>query len=277
MAIELSSWMGKIPDERNIKEINISGTHDSATRFCQFSLFSSCQRKSIKSQLEIGVRAFDLRVNGEILVHSFTKCKTASGKDLTIYRVIEDIYDFLEKNPTETVMVFFKNEGKVSGEFCLKILVDEIIKKDENKWFLENRFPTLKDVRGKVILANRINSSIGIDFSNMLYQGGKKKIEIEKFCVNETEKVILQDYCTLTPKKKWNNAVKPMLESNVGTHFSLNYLSTAGAPFIPKISSRKINRWFAECELNNEKLYGTIMVDFINRKISEKIIETNLK
>ncbi len=277
MEIDLKNWLSLIPDETNIKNINFSATHDSATRLCEFSLISRCQNKSILSQLKIGVRVLDLRVDGENMVHSFAKCKASNGKNLTIYKVIDNIYSFLEENPTETVIVFFKNDGKISGEECLKILVENIISKNKNKWYLENRFPALGEVRGKVILANRINSSIGIDFSRMPYQPNKNGGEGDVFSVNDCESVFLQDYCLMPRDKKWNIAVLPTLNKSFSDMLLLNYLSTSGFPYIPKINSDKINEKFKSFNLIDLMQYGIIMVDFINEGLSRKIIKTNFK
>ncbi len=274
--MRLNNWMSKIPDNVNLKHINIPGTHDASTRFCQFPVFSRCQRRSIQSQLGIGVRVLDLRVDGEYMVHSFSKCKTASGKQLTVFRVIDDIYSFLDDNPTETVIIFFKNDGKISGEECLSIL-KEIINDNKDKWYIDNDFPVLKDVRGKIVLVNRINSQIGIDFSKMPYQGNKIYETGESFFVNETNKVILQDICTVPVLKKWCKAVLPMLENyeNFKNDFVFNHLSTAGFPFIPFLNAIYINSRFLKYNLKNGAHYGTVMVDFITSEICKKIIKTN--
>ncbi len=274
MSIDLKCWMREIPDYTDIIDVNIPGTHDSATRFCQFPLISRCQYKSISSQLAIGVRALDLRVDGENMVHSFSKCKTSSDKLLTIYRVIDDIYCFLEENPTETVIVLFKNDGKNSGEKCLEILVEDIINKNKDKWYLENRFPTLGEVRGKIILANRINSSVGLDFSKMPYQGNSKTGEAEAFLVCNGKNAVIQDYCCLMTSAKWN-AVFSVLENDFKKSCVLNYLSTSGFPFIPKINAGKINEQFKSYKLINRKRYGIIMADFIDTKLSKMIVYSN--
>ncbi len=274
--MKLSNWMSKIPDNVNLKDINIPGTHDASTRFCQFPVFSRCQRKSIPSQLAAGVRALDLRVDGEYMVHSYSKCKTASGKLLTVFRVIDDIYDFLENNPTETVMVFFKNDGKISGDECFEVLT-EIINKNKEKWFLHNDFPVLKDVRGKIVLINRVNSQIGINFSKMPYQGNRVYETGESFFINATDKVILQDICTVTMITKWKKAVLPMFENfeKYKNDFVFNHLSTAGFPLIPAFNAKYINFRFLKYSLVKGAHYGTVMVDFITAEICEKIIKTN--
>ncbi len=275
--INLNNWMSEIDNSINIKDINIPGTHDSSTRFCQFSLFASCQDLSVSDMLNIGVRAFDLRVNGEDTVHSFCKCKKERlGSVLKFYDVIDELYTFLKKNPTEAIILFFKNDGKISGDDCLELLKNKINLNPEF-WELTNKFPNLKDVRGKIILFNRINGSLGLDFSKMPYQGDNKTAESEKFSPNDTDVVTVQDRYMLPAQRKWNEAVKPLFtdEEKFKNYFVLNFLSSAGFPLIPRYNAAYINKKFTEFDLKPKGHYGTLMLDYITSEISEKIIKTN--
>ncbi len=273
--MKLSNWMGQIPDNTNIKKINIPGAHDSCAQFCSFSLFSRCQSLSVKEMLNIGVRAFDLRVNGEIMVHSFIKCRCSPfGKALTIHEICDDILSFLSNNPTETVLFIFKNDGKISGEVCVKTLKN-IINKNPEKWYLINRFPLLSEVRGKIILINRVDDSIGVNFSNMPYQGNTKNFSFETFSINEKDSVLVQDFYTLTRKGKWLKAIVPVFENDFPEQFIFNNLSTAGLPLIPKYNAAYINNKFLKCVFKKYKSYGTLMLDFINEPLCEKIITSN--
>ncbi len=270
--------MKSIPDTQNIISLNIPGAHDASTKYCQLGLFSSCQKLTVKEMMNIGVRAFDLRVDGENMVHSFTKCKkTRFGKNLTIYDVTNDILEFLKDNPTETVIVFFKNDGKTSSRDCLDLLVKNIIKKIPEMWFLENRLPFLSEIRGKIILINRIDSSTGIDFSKMPYQGGTKDTHAEDFSSDGIGTVTVQDRYVLTRKRKWQEAVKPVLENEnqYVNKLVLNHLSTAGMPFIPRFNSAYINRRFLSFRLKSKGHYGIIMADFQSSEIADKIIKSN--
>lgn len=270
--------MKNISDLENIKSINFPGAHDASTEFCQFSLFASCQNLSINEMLNIGVRVFDLRVDGEKMVHSLSKCKKSRfGKVLTIYDVVEDIYNFLKENPTETVIALFKSDGKTDSKKCLDLFLNEVIGKNPDKWYLEKSFPVLKEVRGKIVLLNRINSSVGIDFSKMPYQGDTKNSSSVDFSPDGIITVTLQDRYLLPRKRKWKEAVMPVLENEneYKNNVIVNYLSSAGIPFLPRYNSKYINRRFLNFDLKEKGKYGMLMVDFINREISEEIIKSN--
>ncbi len=276
--MDLHNWMKNIDGNINIKSINIPGAHDSCARCCAFGLFSDCHSLTVTQLLNFGVRCIDLRVNGENVVHAFINCKKSTfGKPLLVYDVINEISEFLTINPSETVLLIFKNDGKISGAECLRILNEEIIEKTPQLWYTENRFPSLNESRSKIILINRINSSMGIDFSKMPYQGNSKSFCGEEFSPNEDDTVFLQDYYKLPKKKKLSQAVLPILDKNetLKGKFVLNHLSTAGFPLIPQFNSRYINKSFCK-QLNKIKAFtGTVMADFISQELTEAIIKLN--
>ena len=70
-----SKWMSQVEDNYNIVDLSIPGTHDSGATHSIFDVAGKCQELSIKSQLNIGVRFLDIRlqlVNDDLnVVHSF--------------------------------------------------------------------------------------------------------------------------------------------------------------------------------------------------------------
>ncbi|MBQ2828344.1 MAG: phosphatidylinositol-specific phospholipase C domain-containing protein [Clostridia bacterium] len=279
--MHLHNWMKNIGDDVSLKDINIPGTHDSSTKYCQFSLFASCQKKSIAEQLSMGVRAFDIRVDGMTLVHSFCKCKESSfGKKLTLDKVIGDMFSFLTENPTETIVMLFKmDKGEDSGK-CFSMLYENFIVNNPEKWYLENEIPTLGEVRGKIVLVRRTDADYeksGLDFTMMPDHGGMKETSSSSFSPNGTDTVTVQDRYSLLRKKKWKQSVKPLLEKSKEhkNNLILNYFSTAGIPVIPRFNSKHINRKFLSYSMKNKNHYGILMFDFIDEKIAEKVIKTN--
>ena len=277
----LNNWMKNIGDDRSLQDLNIPGTHDSSTKYCRFSLFSSCQNKSISEQLGIGVRVFDIRVDKMTLCHSFCKCrKSLFGRILTLNDVIGDMLSFLEENPSETILMFFKMDNGDNSALCFQLLYDNFIKTNPDKWYLENKIPTLGEVRGKIVLLKRADAQhekSGIDFNAMPYQGSTKEYCWEAFSPNGEDNVIIQDRYMLTRKKKWEKAVKPLLEAGEGLKGCMifNFLSSAGVPLIPRFNSGHINRKFSKYTLKKGNFYGVLMFDFVNKKLIRKLIETN--
>ena len=98
---------------------SISGTHDSATQYVSLSPIFQCQDTDIKTQLENGYRYLDMRLvlknDNLILKHNFAKCKkerSIFSTPLTLDDVLEDIYTFLDKHPSETVIFCAKKENR---------------------------------------------------------------------------------------------------------------------------------------------------------------------
>ena len=60
---ESSIWMSKVDDNKKIVELSIPGTHDSGATHSIFDVAGKCQDLSIKQQLKIGVRFFDIRLD----------------------------------------------------------------------------------------------------------------------------------------------------------------------------------------------------------------------
>ncbi|MBP3329482.1 MAG: phosphatidylinositol-specific phospholipase C domain-containing protein [Clostridia bacterium] len=276
--MSLNNWMKNIGDEKSLKDINIPATHDSTTKFCDFSLFSSCQSFTIREQLYMGVRCFDIRVNGMKLVHAFCKCKESRfGKQLQLLDVVSEMLMFLHENPSETVMMLFKMDSGENSARCLEMLFKFFIENNEEAFFTENRIPALGEIRGKIVLIRRTDSlrdEAGIDFTMMPDHGGRDKTTPDVFSPDGKDMVLVQDRYNLTRTIKWEKAVKPLLE-NESEALTFNFLSTAGLPIIPRFNSKYINKEFLAYPLEKGKKYGVLFFDFVTPVITEKLINTN--
>lgn len=72
-------------------------------------LFAQCQNKTIREQLDMGIRALDLRVtkhNGDIYLshHFLSNC--------TLNSALNDVTQFLQEHPSEFVFIFIKEDWK---------------------------------------------------------------------------------------------------------------------------------------------------------------------
>ena len=77
-----------------------------------------CQDTDIKTQLENGYRYLDMRLvlknDNLILKHNIAKCRKSKSffsTPLTLDDVLNDIYTFLDQNPSETVIFCVKKEN----------------------------------------------------------------------------------------------------------------------------------------------------------------------
>lgn len=291
----MKDWMKNIPGETLISEINLPGTHDSATRFCQYPYFSRCQELSIFEQLNIGVRLLDLRVekNGSrlMLVHGASKClKTASDKALLYLEdVLCDCESFLKAYPSETLVISIKCDHGDTSENTFDTLFEEYLNQDF--WYKENCIPTLNEVRGKAVFLNRFcvdtdnncytDFNTGLNFSGWPDQGKYLgKTHLTSIMVRRDEApgqpIFIQDWYKLSPKKKWRYAVQPTIEKvpcEAGVF--LSFFSCGNLLHNPKKCSKYITKRFLKTELYPHEKYGWLLFDFPTEKVCRKVIMTN--
>ena len=89
----------------NLFALNIPGTHDCATKYVWVPFISQCQDMDIHSQLDLGVRALDIRVQSKgkrlALVHGHDKCLNSPQlfkNQMDMADVLYQCYKFLEEN-----------------------------------------------------------------------------------------------------------------------------------------------------------------------------------
>jgi 1-phosphatidylinositol phosphodiesterase len=162
----LSKWMKAMPEHLSLSALSIPGTHNSPT--CHSALPSvRCQAVSPAMQLDNGVRFFDIRVQVDDpekagsdalqLVHSVFPISLKGSKPFR--GLLDDIYTFLQKNPSETVILCLKREGRGNGTDVQLAdrLKDHYV--DPKQWHTESGIPQLGDARGKIVLMRRFGLS----------------------------------------------------------------------------------------------------------------------
>ncbi len=288
---DVKRWMSALPDETPLSQINIPGTHNSASRFVSASWITKCQHTDISRQLNMGVRLLDIRMelknNTFVVVHAIIDCRKKRfpfSEKITCTDVLNDCLAFLDKNPSETILVSVKEDDGHNGDVFYEKFYEQFIDGHKDRWFLENRFPNLSECRGKIVLLRRCglgnmqtDESQGLDFSHWPDQGNRESNE-PKICDmhNGLTKAIVQDRYTHFQKEKWNDCIVPAMENakpDANTAY-LHATSTAGG-LLPFVSSRYINRRLLPYLKENKKVHGWFMADFITQDICDTIIENN--
>ena len=295
MSINLKKWMKEIESDKKLFEMNIPGTHDCVTQYVQLSHFARCQDKSIYDQLNIGVRALDIRVkpndNRLLMIHAFTKAFNTPnkfGKQMDFADVLKHVYRFLDENPSEAVIVQFKNDTGKNYEKSFDNLFYTYIKPDKERWYLENKTPTLGEARGKVVLIRRClmdksnkeytEENTGIDFSKWIEQTQVIPDALTLETKSKDNAVfIIQDRYKYKAKPKWFDCVKPFLDERkeFESDYVICYLSTSGGVAGPKNNSDFVNPEFMKYKLKEGVYIGTMYIDFPKEELTTKIIESN--
>lgn len=285
--------MSALPDAVSISQLNIPGTHNSATRFVSASWITKCQNADISKQLNMGVRLLDIRMelkNGTfVLVHSVIDCRKKRlpfSEKITFADVLADCLSFLEKHPRETLLLSIKEDDGRNGDIFFARFHEQFIAPHKERWFLQNRFPTLGECRGKLVLLRRCglgnfaqSPDTGLDLSHWPDQGSRKSHEARTCDMqNGQTKIIIQDRYSHLKKEKWKKVILPALQ-NADPSETTAYLhatSTAGG-FIPFLSAKHINCRLLAFLQNNTKNYGWFMTDFITQELCEAITDHNKK
>ena len=184
-----ANWMSLLPDDRYLSELNIPGTHDSATANVEGSWNASynkvaCQKYFIEQQLYAGVRALDLRTrwHGDdmVMVHGDFICHTPDhnnrSKNKTFRSVLDTVIRYLKAHPTETVIATLKIDSgdKDKGRLALVNILNEYTERYPDRFYCwtgtaypdtlagtQGRMtsPTLGQARGKIVLMTRVDMS----------------------------------------------------------------------------------------------------------------------
>lgn len=295
--MNLKKWMADFDDSTNLFKMTIPGSHDCVTQFVQFPYFFQTQDKNIYEQLCIGIRALDIRVesrNEQLkMVHGVVKAfcgKNHFGAQMDLADVLSHCYKFLDENPSETIIFQFKNDNNKENEKCFDNLFYTYIKGNEHRWFAENRIPSLGEARGKIVLIRRCKMDMqnpnftventGIDFSRWVEQRTAEPHALTLETHSKDDAVfVIQDRFKYKPVERWNECLKPFLDSmdKFGGEYIIDYTSTAGGLKGPGNNAKIINSLFMDYPLDGEKYYGTIYLDFPFDKLTEKIIKHNYK
>lgn len=161
----LNKWMKGLADDTPLSALSIPGTHNSPT--CHNALPSvRCQAVTPTEQLENGVRFFDVRVqvnnpNDEKsddleLVHSVFPISLTGPKKFK--GLLDQVLEFLQKNPSETVIMSLKREGRgdaKDSQFADRLKEHYV----DQHWHTDSGIPTLGEVRGKITLMRRFGLS----------------------------------------------------------------------------------------------------------------------
>ena len=293
----MKKWMAFLPDTIRLSEINIPGTHDSCAFRVQFPFFSRCQTSTVTEQLNSGIRFLDIRVEKTDkklkLVHNIADCKNPEKTNESLYLddVIYACKHFLSENPTEVILLSYKRDDGANQEETFDTFFENYLKNDRI-WYTENRIPSLKESRGKIVLLNRDNINpnnpeytdfnTGVNLSTWVYQkeNTERIYEAAELLGRDgalTGKTFtVQDLYGLTPQKKWHSAVLPFIKTPPETDdILITFFSCGSLLYNPKRSAKYINKKLKDITLRKAKKYGWIILDYPTERFIKEIINSN--
>ena len=218
--------------------------------------------------------------DGLEMIHAFGKCRTGAAiwdESLPVYRVVADTMFFLDAHPGETVIFCVKPERSSDDAATVAALVEQMVSASPERWFTENRIPTLGEVRGRIVLCRRYDGELGLNFD--WDDQGDETVLDDPVAVKgmDTFTLAVQDRYHYGVGDKWA-AVQYALRNTTATEqtFSLNFLSTAqGKLPHPFYFAKELNALFLAEELTAGERYGVILFDFADAELAQKVIDTN--
>lgn len=267
------NWLKNVDDNAKITEVSLPGTHDSGATHSIADVAGKCQDISIKTQLEIGVRFFDLRlqlVNDEFkIVHSFV------DQNLKFSAVLEDLYSFIKENSSEYLIISIKEEASPVNS---TLWFDEALIRDFEEYkdvFMinENKLPeTVKEARGKIYLLSRFSGDIGIP----AHYGWADD------CSFEFDNIFVQDnYNIQNIEDKKSDILNAINYANSNKNklvlnFTSCYLDPGFPPSYAGTAALAINPWFLETIKETKDKLGIIVADFITESLAKAIYMRNI-
>lgn len=284
--MEKGEWMKYLPDERPMCKLSIPGTHDSGST--RGGRMLRTQAMDIPGQLLEGIRAFDIRLqkkDGKLgLFHSHAFQGIYWEDD-----VFPAFIDFLQKHPSETLIVSLKKEGGESADYA-SLLSASLSNPAYQAYFIQDFRPELKlkDCRGKILFLHRdsamedypgaacvgwadnatclltLRSKDGRKGEVLLqdeyqYDSGKdagKKIEA---CIRNFDKISAE------PASSWR--------------WGISFVSATGLPLgTPLVFANRVNEPVADyLEKAGKRNCGIVFIDFIDRPQGRKLVEYLIK
>ncbi|AQS08910.1 1-phosphatidylinositol phosphodiesterase precursor [Clostridium saccharobutylicum] len=272
-----SNWMGSLDNNTSISKLSIPGTHDSGARYEPVYGTAKCQEFPISEQLNIGVRYLDIRcrhINDSFVIHHGSIYQHMNFDD-----VLNNCISFLDKNPTECIIMSVKEEYDASNNTeSFEKTFDSYVAKTSNRWYLGSNIPTLNQARGKIVLVRRFSSNSSSKGINATRWADNATFSIN----NGYSQIKIQDqYKVSNNDSKWSaieglyNEAKLQNNNCLYINYTSGYKPMAFIPMIPKVSNdinSRVENYFNQ---NSKGRFGITASDFIDNDISSKIISTN--
>lgn len=277
-------WMRSIADNTNITRMAIPGTHDSgAYQYC-WTPMCRAHDQSISAQLNIGVRAFDIRV-GDAGGGEYKVYHGPIDMGITVQSVLNDIVGFLDTNRSEFVILMLKQEtGDIDISTQINALVNgALVGKLYPYHEGIDAWPELSAVRRRVLVFSRLRSPHTTHFNTTGWPGNPANAFVRMTSTVRLTStpaklgIVLQDLYDRPEVVDKQRAIKDLLDqadaSQDESHLYVNFTSFVWRPYEPLTTGRDPTKpW-----LLKQRGKGVICVDAVDEEITNHIIGNNVR
>lgn len=283
------AWMQHIAGSTAMCKLSIPGTHDSGATRGGEAL--QTQGSDISVQLTQGIRAFDIRLQEKDnmlgVFHSEAFQHIYWEKD-----VLPAFISFLQKHPSETLVVSLKREGG-SAESYARLLTTSLEDSHNQPYFVTDFHPglTLDECRGKILFLHRDKSSDNYPGAACLNWADNATCLLTLRNKDGKEGyALLQDEYQYTSAQEASKKLQACLrnlkelsqEPQTSERWGISFASATGLPTgTPQAFADQINAPLAHCIAQyGMKHCGIVFIDFIEqeggKKLVMKLIHSNL-
>ena len=315
----LSKWISALSDDTYLLDLTIPGTHDSGSKYVEIGkqAYAKTQDKTIKEQLELGIRFLDIRLKREKntqfkVVHGTPEWRGIKQADCNLgFNYIIDSHipvkeaceTFLADNPNEFIIMSIKDEnGDNNQQFdaALRSAIGPIT--EEGFWYTKEYLPkTLADARGKIIILRRwfgfIHAPYGIDASPIVWpdEHSNPFIVNNFICVQDDWDAPSNLEEAITKKWRFVKAQLDFASTAMGREYLfLNFASANGTEGLSKSASpqniaegKGETKGILECireyySASSVQLsYGIVALDFAGSSkagdLTQRLVDRNFK
>ncbi|KAF7555798.1 hypothetical protein G7Z17_g1892 [Cylindrodendrum hubeiense] len=282
------TWMGDIPDEVPITSLSIPGTHDTMT-YTIGSEGLQCQNWNLSMQLDAGLRYFDIRArlrDDELQIYH--------GNGYTGYsftNVLVGMFEFLDANPSETIIMRLKQEGNPIGSSNTISFEDSFnrYRQDDpvttaganDHLYIYNRtapLPTLGELRSKIFILQQFPDNNGP--YGLLWEGNQMVLEdlwiIPDIYHLADKWTAIRNALELAATSKHDNSV--LYLAHVSASIGVLPIEAAAGPLNRTVSGMNdmTGQWVEDFELVEDATRtGIVILDFPGRRLIDAILRWN--
>ncbi len=186
------AWMSQVADDVPLTSLSVPGTHDTMT----YGLLASnevlqCQNWNISTQLDAGMRYFDVRARQRTADDSLHIYHADGDTGFGYQDVLLAMFDFLAANPSEAIIMRLKQEGPPVGSAPAVRTFEEAFnfywhnssitaKQAEEHIHVFDAsapLPTLGDLRSKIFILQNFPSELGPTKYGIEWEGDQMVLE----------------------------------------------------------------------------------------------------
>ena len=277
-----SAWMKGLSDEIPVCQLTIPATHDSGALLGGEAL--QTQEITIREQLEIGVRGFDIRLqaceNGKLGVYHSVQFQEIYWETDVLPAFIE----FLKKNPSEMLFVSLKKEGGESEAYrrlATANMNDQALAPYVLKDFKNDL--TLGEARGKILFMHR--DRILKEYPGAQCNGWDDNttcwVTLKDMKGNETLISVEDEYGYPSGKKAaykgritWKNMQAAVKHKGKQNRWYISFASATALPVAgPAAFSDVVNPMLAKQTQGLKQSCGIVLVDFAGTPDARTLID----